>query len=477
MAQGDTYTVTIKGSNITVEPSDPIVITKKTFTLKADEGYKLPETLTSVVYDAATNGGTTLDLNPELGSENQYSYNASTGEIVISDATTIENGKVITITANGVEKSSKVDLTSLKYSISALNITDKVISLTPGTYNYTVNLDAFLANGSAITLTATGDDSNLPAVTTNNGITSYSGLTSDATITVTAENGTTQDYTITFTSKDKLASVSEITVAQLTSRYADANAVINALQSSNPNATVTSAKETVNTLPITWTYDNSENRSNGYDPAGGKTNNFIWTLQDLNGLLNTDNVVVTQVVAVQNIAANTENKLTTLTYQLSGGEATNVKENVGNDAGNQTYEVVLPVSTAANAEISIVAKAAEYATVTVNGQSNQSYNGKVTLSEGKATLVLTVTSESKESRTVTINFTTEAEQVTKVSGVPTTYTLSDPVATANAAIVLLEKMNMSDITLTANSGATLKLKWEYKGERFDNGSGKTNEFT
>lgn len=413
-------------------------------------------------------GDTKLTLN---SGTNGFTY--SDGTIALTNDVDIKAD--ITITAAAVEKSSKVDLTSLKYSISALNITDKVISLTPGTYNYTVDLDAFLANGSAITLTATGDDSNLPAVTTNNGITSYSGLTSDATITVTAENGTTQDYTITFTSKDKLASVSEITVAQLTSRYADANAVINALQSSNPNATVTSAKETVNTLPITWTYDNSENRSNGYDPAGGKTNNFRWTLQDLNGLLNTDNVVVTQVVAVQNIAASTDNKLTTLTYQLSGGQVTDVTSNVGNDAGNQTYEVVLPVSTVANAEISIVAKAAEYANINAKGQS---FNDKVTLSEGTAQLVLTITAEDETTiRTVTINFTTEAEQVTAVSGVPETYTLSEPVATANAAIELLEKMDMKGITLTANSGATLKLKWEYKGERFDNGSGKKNEFT
>lgn len=442
----------------------------RTITLTLAEGktdtHKLPEANDISI----TMGETMLTLD---GGTNGFTY--SDGTITLTDDVDINAD--ITITAVAVAKSSKVDLTSLKYSISALNITDKVISLTPGTYNYTVNLDAFLANGSAITLTATGDDSNLPAVTTNNGITSYSGLTSDATITVTAENGTTQDYTITFTSKDKLASVSEITVAQLTSRYADANAVINALQSSNPNATVTSTKTTVSSLPITWTYDNNDNSSNEYSPAGGKTNNFRWTLQDLKGLLNPDNVEVTGTVAVQNIAANTENKLTTLTYQLSGGEATNVKENVGNDAGDQTYEVVLPISTAANAEISIEAKAAEYATITVNGQSNQSYNGKVTLSEGKATLVLTVTSESKESRTVTIKFTTEAEQVTAVSGVPATYTFSKYVADANAAIALLGNMDMEGITLTANSGATLKLKWEYKGDGFDNGSRKTNEFT
>lgn len=114
-----------------------------------------------------------------------------------------------------------------------MSITDQAIELQSETYTYTVELNQFVANATAISLTPTVTATGLANVTANLGVASYSGLTGDATITVTAENGTTQDYTITFTSKDKLKTVETITVAQLTERYADASSVITALGASN----------------------------------------------------------------------------------------------------------------------------------------------------------------------------------------------------------------------------------------------------
>lgn len=93
-------------------------------------------------------------------------------------------------------------------------------------------------------------------------------------------------------------------------------------------------------------------------------------------------------------------------------------------------------------------------------------------------MALIITPESETpTRTVTINFTTAKELVTVVTGVPSTYTLPQTVADEAAAIALLEAMDMSDITLTANSGVALKLKWEYSGSEFNNASGQSNNFT
>lgn len=474
MAQGDTYTVTIKGSNITIQGGNQTLTQSqeiRTFTLVAAEGYKLPAVAGIKV--SITEGG---QITNGIGADN-WSY--SEGVITLGNSVVLTSG--ITVTVNGVAKSSDATLSGLKYSNANISSgTPQDVSdfdqqtISPIELAYNSALE-----GSELTITATTTNEFAKAEVTGNRI---DNGTATVVVTVTAEDGTIKTYVVTFNvAKDAL---SEITVPEALSKgltlservksSEDVLAILNG-ESYNKFAVTTAGGQNLN-LAVKW----SLKADASFNAAAAATNKFTWEIEAAtleSAKLTDGSQQLTGNVTITNIAANTENKLTTLTYQLSGGEATNVKENVGNDAGNQTYEVVLPVSTAANAEISIVAKAAEYATVTVNGQSNQSYNGKVTLSEGKATLVLTVTSESKESRTVTINFTTEAEQVTAVSGVPATYTFSKYVADANAAIALLGNMDMEGITLTANSGATLKLKWEYKGDGFDNGSGKTNEFT
>lgn len=193
-------------------------------------------------------------------------------------------------------------------------------------------------------------------------------------------------------------------------------------------------------------------------------------------LLNPDAVPVTGTVEVTNVAAGTTTTLSLLTYAVGGENAVNVTGDLTGTT-NKEYAVTLPYETAADAAITVHVESEVYATAQI-GDKEPASDFVVGLTEGRATLKLTITSEDgKVSRFVTINFSTEKELVTVVTNVPGAYTLPETVADAEAAIALLEKMDMTDVTLTANSGATLKLKWEYGGGGFDNKSGQTNSFT
>ena len=404
------YDVTLANAEncgLTVSPTTTDGNTKE-FTLSVTNAttHKLPTEITSI-----TVNGTPVDKVAAGVVEEADGFTYSAGTITIGSGVTIDGD--VAITAVAEEKSTDVSLKSLTYSIEALSIENAVIDLTEGTYDYTVDLGAYLADGEAITLTAQGDADGFPAITTNEGIDSYDGsgdLEDKAIITVTAENTTvTQNYTITFKSKDKLVSVTPIVVTQLGARYATSNGVITALQSSNATATVTSARETVSSLDITWSYEKDDNGGDDYDPAGGATNTFKWTLPvDLGGLVNPASAVkVTGTVDVANIDANASTELSTLTYAIAQGGATAVASD--GDLSKEEYSVELPFGTAANADITVNVASTDYATAKVD-QNAPATEFTVTLVSGVGSLVLTITSEDGEqTRTVTVNFSIGAE--------------------------------------------------------------------
>lgn len=475
MAQG--YNVTLADADNCGLTVNPTTITEgtavsRTITLALAEGktdtHKLPEA--NDISIAMGEIGLTLN-NGTSG----FTYEA--GVITLTDDISISAD--ITITAAAVAKSTDAKLTALTYQLGSAEAV-AVPEFTAGavTYNLTD-----LKYTMATTVTLDGTPATGAKITTNEAatITKQNDGTqkATATISVTAEDGTTTNtYIVNFTfNKDEVTAISAPSVSSFESRMADKEAALAALNGKRLTAAVTTASgENVNPLAVTWTYDNSKNGGKDYDPVGGKSNTFTWTVTLPGTLANTAGKATTGDIVINNVAANATTVISSLTYKIGVGAAVAVTNNL-TGTGDQTYAVVLPHETAASAALTVDITCKDYATAKIEGKEAAT-QFSFSLVEGKATLPLIITAEDGiTTRKVTINFTTEAEQVTKVSGVPTTYTLSEPVADANAAIVLLEKMDMSDITLTANSGATLKLKWEYKGKGFDNGSGKTNEFT
>ena len=395
-ALAETYNVTLadaENCGLTVSPNTTDGNTKEfTLAVANTSTHKLPTEITSI-----TVGGVTVDKAvPEVVEEaNGYTYSA--GVITIGSGVTIDGA--VEITAAAVEKSTDVTLSDLTYS----GAEGPAITLDPAEFAYTVELTEFVADETDITVTPTVTATGL--ATASPVTISYSGTQSVATITVTAENTTvTQDYTITFKSKDKLVSVTPIVVTQLGIRYENEAAVITALQSSNANATVTSTRTTVSELNITWSYDVADNASADYNPAGGVTNKFRWTLPvELGGLVNPEAVAVTGTVEVKNVAASASTELSTLTYAIAQGEATAVASD--GDLSKEQYSVELPFGTAANAEITVNVASTDFATAKV-GLNAPATEFKVTLVSGVGSLVLTITAEDGEqTRTVTINFT------------------------------------------------------------------------
>ncbi len=340
-------------------------------------------------------GDTPLDSD---GSATGFSYSA--GTITLGDEVNINDN--ISITAAAVEKSVDVSLSSLTYSISGDDITEPITGdITPdGDGKATVNLDAFIPNGSVIALTPTVNATELATVSENNGIASYSNLTGTATFTVTAENTTaTRAYTITFNSKDQLATVENITVSQFDEHYATATDAIAALQKSNANANVTSTKTTVSSLPITWSYIAADNNGEDYKPAGGETNTFAWTLGGLENLVVAEGVQTSGTVVVTNVDASTDAKLSALTYSIGGEDKGAVTGFTASDeTETQSYTVTLPATTPKDAEITVVpTKNDEWATV--EGTLT------ATLENNAATISFTVAPESSEGTTRTISIT------------------------------------------------------------------------
>lgn len=387
-ALAQTFAVTLadaEGCGLTVTPAQAEAATK-TLTLSVANAttHKLPTEGVEV-----SMGGTPLTPSDATGG---FTYSA--GTITIGSSVTI-TGPVV-ITAAAVEKSTDATLSDLTYS----GAEGPAITLEGGKFAYTVELTEFVADETSITLTPTVTATDL--ATASPVTVTYTGTKTVATITVTAENtAVTQNYTITFKSKDKLATITPIEVAQLGARYEDAGGVITALQTSNANATVTSTRATVTQLPITWSYDVADNDSHAYNATGGATNNFRWTLA-LGELVNPAPAVeITGTVEVANIDANTSTDLSKFTYTVPLGEATPVGENLNEDQ----YNIELPYETALDAEITVNVASTDYATAKV-GQGEPATEFKVNLEGGTGSLELIITAEDGiQTRTVTINFT------------------------------------------------------------------------
>ena len=404
----DTYTVEIVGSNLTIEGGNTSLtqgVETKTFKLVPAVGYKLPATLTSVVYDVAV-ANTTLELNTDLGSANRYSYDltegANYGTVIISTLTEIAANKIITITADADELSNDATLSTLTYQNPHVNGNSPVtINLASGT-TQEITLDYHKSlKGSDITMDGTFTDANAsvsswPTVTVTDDA---AGVT--ATVTVTAEDGEAkQEYAITFKlANDKLASITVPTIT-LENRVPSSDKALELLNAAPNNSfnVVTVGQQEGITLPVEWTFTES------FNAAAGEENNFTWTINaseltekklDLNG------VALTGVVAVTNAAASTDVKLKTLTYSITdgvGGETvTNFK--ASDNEAPQTYNVALSADVPKNAEITVAAEA---------NDENAVIAGELTgsLSSNTVTITFTVTAEDEgTSRTVNVIFT------------------------------------------------------------------------
>ena len=401
----DTYTVEIVGSNLTVEPDVPIAIGTKTFKLVPAAGYKLPATIT-VVYDAA-DANTTLDHNTDLESANQYKYDltegADYGTVTISILTDIAAGKVITITADGVELGHVATLEALTYSNDNIssgapqNVPDFDNSEIPEiSLAYDKNLES-----SAIRMAGTPTSGSNATITSNDGATITDGA-AQATVIVTSEDGeVTKDYVVNFkVANDKLSSITVPTIT-LESRVSSAAEALELLNAAPNNSfdVVTEGQQDDITLLVEWTFTES------FNAAAGEENNFTWTI-DASELtekkLDQNEVALTGTVAVTNAAASTDVKLKTLTYSITdgvGGE-TVTNFNTSDNEATQTYNVTLSADVPKNAEITVVAEANDdKAKITSEGLT-------ASLSNNTVTITFTVTAEDEgTSRTVNVIFT------------------------------------------------------------------------
>lgn len=177
------YDVTYDLTNITAnnQPGKVELGEKLEVTLTAKSGYTLPESITVEM------GGNTLE-----GTD--YTYDKSTGKVVISDVT-----GAVTITASGVsntQASSDATLSELRYQIGQEAAT-AVEGFSADTVNYNVELPYGISKTEKITLEGTVNDSKA-SITANEGVTLSEG-TGTATITVAAEDGTIKTYTVNFT--------------------------------------------------------------------------------------------------------------------------------------------------------------------------------------------------------------------------------------------------------------------------------------
>ena len=467
----DTYTIT-PGANTTVTTPKGGTQEKsvKTFTLTADAGYVLPADLGTI----RMNGETDLTKVDNDTEGDTYQYNPENGEVTIN-AAAITGDIVITATA----LSTDATLSALKYTLEGNQATDVsgFVSTTP-TYNValkayttaaTVTLSGTPATGATITESAAA------AITKQDDGTQKA----TATITVTAEDQkTTQTYTVNFTSpRDELATVTTPTADPLSKRMVDADAAVAELNTRGITTAIITASGAVNDpQDVTWSFDETTN-SGDYKTAAGKSNKFVWTIDLPETLANKAGTPLTGNIDIDNVAAATGNALTALTYKLPNGQATNVKDDVESDTDTPvTYSVSLINGTEDGTVITVAATASEYATI--NGEAG-GFSGTATLSGGAAQLVLTVTSESGEARTVTINFTVDAEESITAIDEIVNQTLPQAVTKSEDVITWLGANVTPEITSTGDSD--FKLQWEYKKESngnsaFNPASAVTNVF-
>ena len=409
-ALADDYTITIVGSNLTIEGGNTSLtqdVGIKTFKLVPGAGYKLPETLTSVVYDVANAGGTALTLDESLESTNQYSYNlekgADYGTITISAATTIAATKVITITASSVPLGTVATLEALTYSNtyissgspqSVLNFAQSPIP--DITLAYDKNL-----KGSTITMAGTPTTGSNATITTNEGAIISDGAAT-ATVTVTSEDGnTTKDYVVTFKlANDQLNSITvpEITLARRVSTAAEALELLNNDPNNSFDVVTTGQQEGIK-VSGTWSFTNS------FDAEAGHSNTFTWTVDDselTKNKLDQNGVALTGTASVTNAAASTDVKLSALTYSIKDGASNETVTNfkTSDNEPSQTYNVTLSADVSKDAEITV--------NPTANDEKAQIDESGLTksLSANTVTITFTVTPESGGTpRTVNVIFT------------------------------------------------------------------------
>lgn len=381
----DTHKVIFNGTNVTMSPADGNAIPQTTleFQLTAETGYNLPTTIT-------VNNGSDLIQGIETS---QYTYN--TGKITLGS--TVDMTTDLTITAVGVAK-DVATLATFTYSVTGGLQNQTVTGFTPDNFNasgYTVDLGAYQAGTTAVTLTGTETAESGATVEPTDG----TGTIKDgASIKVTAKNLTTQTYSVTFTvAKAKILTVTEPLAKTLTKLYTSFD---DAKVEMPLNLTIT-AEDGTTSLPLAWTIKTAP-----YNPASGATNTFVWTAT-VPGTLDATDVSVTGEVIVTNFTTplSTDNKLSALTYLVPAGTETPVTGFKPEDTGAKEYAVELPSTTSPTAEITVAATAAAGATFKV-GDATGTSPFTVALANGEKDFVLTVIAESGAERIVTIKFTT-----------------------------------------------------------------------
>ena len=477
-AMATDYTITLTGSNLSLEGAQGNTLTQstetRTFTLVAAEGYKLPEVgdITVSITDGAT-----IDNGAE---DSKWSY--SGGTITLGNSVDLTSG--ITVTANGVQKKDVATLATLQYQVEGGEATDVTgfSANTEPSGNYIVALDTYTNKDITVTATATAE-SNATLSAASVTVSAEDAVTTGATITVTSEDGSkTVEYKVMFTiPNDKL---NEITVPSalssgltLSDRLSK-DEVLDYLETNYGSfAITTEGSQDGLSLAVTWTLKDKAT----FNAAPNATNDFTWTIADetlVAAKLDKNSKTTTGDVTITNADASTTTVLSSLTYKIGAdGQPANVTSDLTGE-GTQTYAVELPFGTAVGTQIIVNVACKDNATAKVEGETATDKFTLTLNAGGETSLTLVITPESETpTRTVTINFTTEKELVTAVSGVPESYIFTQAVADEAAAIALLEAMDMSGITLTANSRVALKLKWEYSGGGFNNASGQSNNFT
>lgn len=466
-----TYTVTLEGSNISITEGTTVSMDNRVLTLVPAAGFKLPAVEAITV---SKTGG--AEITKGTASDNdKWSY--ADGVITLGSEVELTNG--ITITASGVKLKDIATLKSLTYQIGASgaeNVTGFSQDATAGTF--TVALAEYTSENITVTGVVT-DDSNAQ-VSDPVTVTAAVAVTDGVTITVTPEDQSTPaEYVVKFTMpQDKLNAITvpeALTSLTLENRMTEEKVLAYLGENYATFAITTVGEQSDLTLAVVWTL--KEGTSFSATPGG--TNAFTWSvakaLEDAN--LDQNSKELTGDVTITNAAASDKTVISSLTYTIGKeGQPTAVTADL-TGTGAQTYAVELPYGTATDASITVNIACDDNATAKLS-EKEAATEFSIQLSAGKASLALVITAEDgSTTRNVTINFTIAEELVTAVSGVPANYTLSEAVADEKAAIALLDAMDMKNITLTANSKAPLKLKWEYSGGSFQKGSGQSNNFT
>lgn len=451
------YSITVTdANNLTVSPTETDgTLANNAITLKVTnpDVNKLP----------AAKDDITITINDTAFTDFTY----SAGVITLTSPTIDGN---IVIIANAVPKSTDTTLSALTYKIGTQGSID--VPSFSATSIPDVNV-SFTKESIVVTGTAAADGATVSGPVT---LSFANNNEATATITVTAEKTTeTKAYTVKFImAKDQLASIAVTQPVQFTTTVEDdaaALAILNGAPATNLYQYTTDGGQS-GTIGIVWSVTTPAD----FKAADGETNNYTWKIKDgeLDKLNLTSGGDITGAFDVLNKAKvlSTIATLKSLTYTVEGSDL----ESVPNfTAAGTTYNKELPVTTVKTAKITIAAVATD-AQATIVG------DGDINLVNGAQSVTVTVTAEDKTTKqVVTINFTTAAEKVTAVIGVPPTFNLAKETETLTSELAIAQLEKITGVTLTSNSGAKLKLKWEYKttsntNKPFDATAGGINTF-